>query len=137
MTTPAGQLEPVLRPATADVYMKIIRQALGWSFRFSPPRGKFAPPDSGGSGGGGGDDVSLQWLLPSSEAWAAERVFDYIQFLRNDRKVSAKYEANNLRAFIRLAKYMFKDEAVGGVFNFSFICLSFAPLPFTCSKTRL
>jgi hypothetical protein len=130
MTTETyGQLEPIIRPATADVYLKIIRQALGWALRIGLPAqhqhqhhaGNCAAlpegatpnhtPNHNHSYEPTPNPVSLNSLIKSSAPGSAEQAFDYVQFLRIDRNASAAYQANVIRAFIRLAKFMFRSEA--------------------------
>ncbi|RHY81690.1 hypothetical protein DYB31_004879 [Aphanomyces astaci] len=53
-----------------------------------------------------GDDITLDVLIPTSEAKSAQLVFQYIQWLRLTRKASPNYCANMIRAMLKLAKYL-------------------------------
>ncbi|KAF0719571.1 Aste57867_940 [Aphanomyces stellatus] len=90
MTTASlGQQEPPIRMATAEVYIRLIKLALGYAKEKSE-----AP------------QVSLNDLIPSSEASSAQMVFQYVQWLRLERRASPNYCANMLRAMLKLAKYL-------------------------------
>ncbi|OQR93613.1 hypothetical protein THRCLA_08398 [Thraustotheca clavata] len=92
MTTASlGQLEPPIRMATAQPYIRLVRLALGYARDHT----HFELP------------LSLKTLIPSAEAASAETVFQYIQWLRLERKASPNYCANMLRALLKLAKYLY------------------------------
>ncbi|RHY32375.1 hypothetical protein DYB32_002635 [Aphanomyces invadans] len=83
-TATLGQQEPPIRMATAVVYIRLTRLALGYAKEF----------------------CHTPTLIPSSEAHSAQLVFQYIQWLRLTRKASPNYCANMLRAMLKLAKYL-------------------------------
>ena len=158
-----AQIEPAIRPATASIYLRIVKLALGWAHRnrdtialTPPPSTHLSPPPmvmkaaaarvadgsttaaaatttttaaatttaattvENGSGVCTNADIpqiKLQMLIPSSSASAAEVAFQYLKFVREERNGSSAYQASITRAFIKLAKFMFKDEVgspVGG-----------------------
>ncbi|OQR93804.1 hypothetical protein ACHHYP_02271 [Achlya hypogyna] len=92
MTTASlGQLEPPIRMATAEPYIRLVRLALGYARDHTELR----------------EPLSLKTLIPSAEASSAEVIFQYIQWLRLERKASPNYCANMLRALLKLAKYLY------------------------------
>ncbi|KDO21811.1 hypothetical protein SPRG_12628 [Saprolegnia parasitica CBS 223.65] len=92
MTTPSlGQMEPPIRMSTAEPYIRLIRLALGYARDHTELQGP----------------LTLQTLIPSAEASSAEVIFQYIQWLRLERKAAPNYCANMLRALLKLAKYLY------------------------------
>ncbi|CAK4700041.1 hypothetical protein LEN26_009045 [Aphanomyces euteiches] len=91
MTTPSlGQREPPIRMATAEVYIRLTKLALGYAKEHNIES----------------SEVSLEMLMPTSDASSAQLIFQYTQWLRLERKASPNYCANMIRAMLKLAKYL-------------------------------
>jgi hypothetical protein len=97
--SPYSQEDPI-RPATATVYLRHAKLFLGWFMKH------------GGSGSLlTGTTVSLQSILPSSGKMGAAPFIDYVMWLRNERFISASYEANVLRGLTKLVKFRFAQQS--------------------------
>jgi hypothetical protein len=129
-----GQLEEPVRDVTFTLYDDIVRLCMGWITRYEPHRAgarkarkpsRTRTPAAAGTGtavdplSGGVPDVNevsakrlrLARLFPEgSEAGSAELAFAYLQFLRDERRVSANFERKVIAAFVKLAKFTFHDE---------------------------
>jgi phosphorylcholine metabolism protein LicD len=95
--SPHSQEDPI-RPATADVYMRHVRQFLGW---YVKEKGKEVESD---------DSLSLLRVIPDKEKESATDVIDFVLWLRS-RDVSVSYEANILRGLTKLLKFRFSRES--------------------------
>jgi len=94
--TSYGQLEPPIRKATAEVYIRVVKLALGWLKNH-----RDVPLQS----------LSLSHIFSNETRQAAHIAFDYVEFLREENGASNKYRANIVRSLIKLAKFMFQDTA--------------------------
>ena len=56
-------------------------------------------------------ELSLHHVFYSKEKEAATVVFEFLKWLRTERKVSASYESNMIRGLIKLAKFRFSTES--------------------------
>lgn len=97
--SPYSQEDPI-RPATASVYLRHAKLFLGWFMKHCGPGSLFT-----------GTTVSLQSILPSSDKTGAAPFIDYIMWLRNERFISASYEANVLRGLTKLVKFRFAMQS--------------------------
>ena len=99
MTTPSPRnQEPPIRKATASVYINHAKLFLGWYTKTYTKREQYP--------------VSLNILFPSKTRDGALFAYQFIQFLRDVRKISVSYEANVLRGLTKLAKYVFHEESL-------------------------
>jgi hypothetical protein len=99
---------PFLAPASASA--KAVDSAtsvpkLGASSTFAAVAAASAEALQSGS-------LSLRTVFPTKEKASAAAVYEYIQWLRNVRKISTSYEANVLRGLIKLAKFRFSQESL-------------------------
>jgi hypothetical protein len=97
--SPFSQEDPI-RPATATVYLRHAKLFLGWFMRHE-----------GATAVSTATTVSLQSVLPSSEKMGAAPFIDYVMWLRNERFISASYEANVLRGLTKLVKFRFSQQS--------------------------
>jgi hypothetical protein len=163
-----NQLEPEIRPATADVYLRVIRLMLGWRLTHAQVRICEAAAQPAGLGARHypiafgsartalymgvqeqgqtrmpavtADELGLHHLFSDSSRSSAAVAFNFLEYLRNQRGVSASYEvrnrgaerwgvtdslliydtvdghglvqANVCRSLIKLAKFLCHDECV-------------------------
>ena len=89
--SPTSQEAPI-RQATAVVYERHARLFLGWLVR-------------------NGGQASITSAFPTKDKSGAKHAFDFIKWLRSERKISGNYEANLLRGLTKLAKYRFSLES--------------------------
>jgi hypothetical protein len=89
--SPTSQEAPI-RPATAVVYERHARLFLGWHLL-------------------NGGEASLESAFPSKDKVGAKRAFDFIKWLRSERRISGNYEANLVRGLTKLAKFRFSSES--------------------------
>jgi len=119
MTTPSPRnQEPPIRKATSAVYINHAKLYLGW---FTKVYSKATTPFGSGtkltSINSDRNNTKLQCptslnvLFPSKTRDGAELAYQFIQFLRDDRKISVSYEANVLRGITKLAKYVFHEQS--------------------------
>lgn len=96
--SPTAQ-EPPIRGATADVYLRHGRLFLGWHLSNEVKRG--IDPNV----------VGTLTAFPSKSRESAKHAFDFIKWLRVERRISVNYEANLIRGLIKLAKFRFAQES--------------------------
>lgn len=101
MTPSPRNQEPPIRKATSAVYTNHAKLFLGWYTKVysNTIDTKRTCPNS------------LSVLFPSKTRDGAELAYQFIQFLRDVRKISVSYEANVLRGITKLAKYVFHEES--------------------------
>ncbi|GKY98224.1 hypothetical protein MPSEU_000780100 [Mayamaea pseudoterrestris] len=104
MTEPSilSQEDPI-RPATANVYMVHAKLYLGWYV--AQQMNEVAQADA---------SLSLQDILSSKDKDSATAIIQFVMWLRKERQISVNYEANLLRGIIKLLKFCFASESVGG-----------------------
>lgn len=89
--SPTSQESPI-RQATAVVYERHARLFLGWFVR-------------------NGGQASITSAFPTKDKSGAKHAFDFIKWMRSERKISGNYEANLVRGMTKLAKYRFSLES--------------------------
>jgi len=92
--------EPPLRKPTANVYLKHAKLFIGWYLNI------YITDDSELNS----DDVSIYKIIYTQERASAKLILSFILFLREERQVSASYEANVLRGILKLVKFRFMEE---------------------------
>lgn len=64
------------------------------------------------------DEINLKMLFPSQSRSGADVAYEFIQWLRDTRKISVTYEANIIRGLTKLAKYLYHSIAVSIAYMF-------------------
>jgi hypothetical protein len=55
--------------------------------------------------------LNLKLLIPNSKKNSAEILFNYLKWLREERKVSSSYEENIIKGVLKLSKFMYHHES--------------------------
>jgi hypothetical protein len=76
-----------VRAATAEVYVRVVKLALGW-IRSRPSGALRSDALSSETSG----ELSLRSVFRDSSKASASVVFEFLQYLRDERSVSASYE---------------------------------------------
>jgi len=107
MTTPLPSLiqqEPVIRNATAVVYIKHAKQFLGWYLhRYQEQQMSNSTQNP--------NTVSIQTIIPSKDKSSASLFLQFLIYLRSERHISKSYEANLLRGLLKYMKFRFASES--------------------------
>ena len=97
------------------VYMRMIHQFCGWIYntkcstdrealRFRYSTSIASPVENVPF-----HDFRLLHIFPNKDKTSASIVFEFLKWLRNERKISLSYEANILRGLIKLTKFRFAN----------------------------
>jgi hypothetical protein len=99
----AKSQEPVIRLATAEVYVRHCRLFLGWYISQKYDKSKNSDRL---------DDLSVYEIFPNKQRESAQVIFDFVKWLRAERQISVSYEANLLRGLTKFCKYRFAKESI-------------------------
>ena len=100
ITTPTNQESPI-RNATAIVYYRHAKLFLGWYINHQKQHIESINQNN----------ISIRELFPCKERDGACHAFNFMQYLRDQRKISVNYESNVIRGLTKLAKYIFHEES--------------------------
>lgn len=101
MTRPSTEAqESPIREATARIYLRHARLFVGWYLKE-----KKIGQDQDGS------NLSLFRIFPDPGKGTADIVFEFINWLRTERRVAYSYQAIMLRGLVKLAKFRFAAES--------------------------
>eukprot|EP00658_Telonema_sp_P-2_P070104 TRINITY_DN59719_c0_g1_i2.p1 TRINITY_DN59719_c0_g1~~TRINITY_DN59719_c0_g1_i2.p1 ORF type:complete len:283 (-),score=53.05 TRINITY_DN59719_c0_g1_i2:30-878(-) len=99
MTTESyGQVEPPIRAATAEVYVRLLRLGLGWALTKHPHKAE-------------GDLQEI--FFPDSSRDSAAMAFEFLQFLQTERGAASSYQTNVCRALTKCAKFVYRNQVDG------------------------
>ena len=96
-----GSQEAPIRAATATVYSRHARLFLGWHLARAPAESQSQRVVGG-----------VQTAFPTKAKEGAREAYDFVLWLRRERRISATYEANMIRGLIKLAKFRFSQESL-------------------------
>ena len=102
MTSPMAVLtqEPPIRKATADVYIRHAKLFFGWYLYHMNTNENHHDYN-----------ISIYDIIPNKDPSNASLILEFILFLRNERHISASYEANVLRGLLKFIKFRFAKES--------------------------
>lgn len=98
--SPTSQEAPI-RAATATVYVRHAKLFLGWHLA----RLRAREIDTG-------DESGIRSAFPTKDREGAREAFDFVKWLRAERRISTSYESNVIRGLTKLAKFRFSKESL-------------------------
>ena len=98
--SPTSQEAPI-RAATATVYVRHAKLFLGWHLARLRAREMDAGHESG-----------IRSAFPTKDREGAREAFEFVKWLRAERRISNSYESNIIRGLTKLAKFRFSKESL-------------------------
>ena len=110
--------EPPIRMSTANVYVRHAKLFLGWvltSYRenlsistqlISHNSTSATAPENILF-----ENLSINHIFPTTGKESASIIFEFLKWLRTNRKISSSYESNMLRGLIKLAKFRYSGDS--------------------------
>eukprot|EP00877_Chromochloris_zofingiensis_P012617 jgi/Chrzof1/7609/Cz02g30040.t1 len=95
-----GQLVDPVSAATHMMTMSYLKLLLGWLHRY-----KGVPLE----------ELSLRCAVPTSERQGISLVFEWLEFLRQDRGANCRSQYNALCAVVHVVRFLYHDDATGSL----------------------